>query len=108
MAVQDLNSIDIVAHDPKTDEIILVMVETREWGDWGALLPELQAKLNTYVGYVLDGRLVCDYPAYSIKQIRIELRTEYPPSPREEQFLDIVAFEDLQPLGVRLSWKLIR
>ncbi len=108
MALQDPSSIDIVAHNPTNDEVILVMVETREWGDKGALLPQLQAKLNTYVGYALDGRLMCDYPAYVSKPIRIELRTQYPPSSREQQFLDIVAREDLQPRGIDFGWRLIR
>ena len=107
MAVQDPSSIDIVAHNPKNDEVVLVMVETRHWGDNGALLPELQAKLNTYVGYSLDGRLICDYPAYASKPIRIELRTQYPPTSREQEFLDIVAKEDLLPRGIGFAWRLI-
>lgn len=107
MAVQDPSCIDIVAHNPKSDEVMLVMVETREWGERGALLPELQAKLNTYLGYALDGRLVCDYPAYASKPIRIELRTQHPPTPREEQFFDIVARQDLQPRGISFGWRMI-
>ncbi len=87
---------------------MLVMVEAREWGDAGALLPELQDKLNTYLGYALDGRLACDYPAYAQKEVHIELRTQYPPSPREQQFLDIVAKEDLQPRGISFGWQLIQ
>ena len=108
MAVQETNVIDFVPYDPGRDQLLLVMAETREWGDAGALLPELQAKLNTYLGYALDGRLACDYPAYAQKAVRIELRTQYPPSPREQQFLDIVAKEDLQPRGMSFGWQLIR
>lgn len=107
MAVKDAGSIDFVAYNPKEDLVMLVMVETREWGDRGALLPGLQAKLNTYVGYALDGRLVCDYPAYASKPIRIELRTQYPPSAQEQQFLDIVAKQDLQPRGISFGWQVI-
>jgi hypothetical protein len=107
MAVQDSNSIDFVTYNPKDDHVILVMVEAREWGEMGALLPELQTKLNTYLGYALDGRLVCDYPAYSQKPIRIELRTQYPPTAREQSFLDVVAREDLEPRGISFGWQLI-
>lgn len=107
MAVQEPNVIDFVSYNPNDNRVMLVMVEAREWGDRGALLPELQAKLNTYVGYALDGRLVCDYPAYASKAIRIELRTQYPLTQREQQFLDIVATQDLQPHGISLGWKLI-
>ena len=105
MAVADTNVVDFVTYHPKKDRVMLVMVETRDWGDRGALLPDLQAKLNTYLGYALDGRLVCDYPAYASKPIRIELRTKYPPTPREEHFLDIVARRDLQPRGIAFGWK---
>ena len=108
MAVRDAGSIDLVAYSPNEDRVMLVMVEDREWGDKGVLLPELQAKLNTYLGYALDGRLGCDYPAYAQKSIRIELRTQHPPTAREQQFLDLVAMEDLQPRGISFGWQLIR
>jgi len=108
MPVHDPNSIDIVAHNPKTDEVILVMVESREWGDAGARLPELQAKLNTYIGYALDGRLACDYPSFALKPIRIELQTQHPPSLRAQQFLDVVARDDFQPRGISFGWRLTR
>ena len=107
MAVQDASSIDFVTYNPKEDQVMLVMVEAREWGDAGALLPDLQVKLNTYLGYALDGRLACDYPAYAQKSVRIELRTLYPPSPREQQFLEIVAKEHLKPRGIGFGWRQI-
>ena len=107
MSVKETDVIDFIAYNAQNDWILLVMVETREWGDKGALLPDLQAKLNTYLGYALDGRLICDYPAYASKPIRIELRTQYPPTSREHQFLDIVAKEDLEPRGIRFGWQLI-
>src|SRR5689334_22522870 len=107
MAVEETNIIDFITYNPASDRLMLVMVEIREWGDQGALLPELQAKLNTYLGYALDGRLVCDYPAFAQKQIRIELRTQYPPTQREQQFLEIVTKEDLQPRGINFGWRLL-
>ncbi len=108
MSVQETNVIDFVTYNPKQDRVMLVMVETRDWGNTGALLPELQQKLNTYVGYAIDGRLVCDYPAYASKPVRIELRTQYPLTAGEQQFLEIVAKEDLQARGISFDWKIIR
>ena len=107
MAVQDKESIDIVAHDPKTDCVLLVMVETREWGLCGALLPELQDKLNTYLVYAIGGRLACDYPTYAAKPVRIELRSKYAPTPREQQFIDVVTIHDLRPRNIEFNWRLI-
>lgn len=107
MPVHDPSVIDFVTYHPEKDRVMLVMAEDREWGDKGALLPELQAKLNTYLDYALDGQLACDYPAYAQKPIRIELRTQYPPSKREQEFLDLVAKEALQPRGISFGWKLI-
>jgi len=107
MSVEENNVIDFVTYDPKSDRVVLVMMETREWGDHGALLPELETKLNTYLCYALDGRLACDFPAYAQKLVRIELRTQHAPPPREQHLLDMVAKEDLKPRGITFDWKLI-
>ena len=107
MPVQDTNVIDLVVHDPKTDSVILCMVEVREWGDGGALLPELQQKFSTYLTYALDGQLREDYPAMTGKPIRFELRTEFAPTPREQQFMDIVTRDYLQPEGITFHWQLL-
>jgi hypothetical protein len=107
MAVQDTNVIDLVVLDPKKDTVILCMVEVRDWGDVGALLPDLQTKFSSYLTYALDGQLVSDYPALAGKPIRFELKTDFPPTPREQQFLDIVTRQHLQPEGITFAWKLL-
>ena len=107
MPVQDTSVIDLVVHDPKTDSVILCMVEVREWGDRGALLPELQQKFSTYLTYALDGQLVSNYPAMVGKPIRFELRTDFAPTQREQQFMDIVTREHLEPEGITFRWQLL-
>lgn len=107
MPVQDTNVIDIVVHDPKTDTVILCMVEVRDWGDAGALLPDLQAKFDTYLTYALDGQLGEDYPEVAGKPLRFELRTECPPTECEQQFFEIVTREYLQPEGITFGWKVL-
>ena len=107
MAVQDANQIDIVAHDPKTDTVMLVMVEVREWGDKGQLLPDLQAKFKTYLAYAVDGQLARDYPNYAGKPIRFELRTQHAPTQREQQFLDLVIRKWLEPEEITFLWRLL-
>jgi hypothetical protein len=70
--------IDLVAHDSKSDRVILAMIEERPWGERGELLPDLQEKLNTYLGYVFGGQLAKDYPAMKDKKVSFLLQTKFP------------------------------
>lgn len=47
--------IDMIAHDPKTDEAVLVMNEPERWDDSEEQLFHLQERFNTYVAFLLDG-----------------------------------------------------
>jgi hypothetical protein len=108
VTTRDHQTIDLVAHHEATDTVLLVMVEDRPWGNRGALLPDLEEKLNTYLSYALDGGLAEDYPDYVGKPIRIELRALHPPGEREEEFLEIVRERHLSPVGIALRWSLIK
>src|SRR5262245_11799263 len=81
VTVDNPNVIDFVAHDPKADVVLLVLVEHRDWGPDGLLLPDLQAKLNTYLSYVADGQFASEYPDFRDKPICFDLRTAYPLGP---------------------------
>jgi len=107
MSVEETGVIDVVAHDPKTDEVTLVLVEQRPWGDRGELLPGLQCKFSTYLTYALDGQLVADYPQFSGKPIRFDLRCCEPPGAREIEFLGIVERQHLRPEGISFRWQTI-
>jgi len=107
MTVSTSATVDFVAHDPARDEALLVMVEDRTWGESGALLPDLQAKFNLYLGYVTTGQLQEGYPDLGIKPVHIQLRSVEPPGPRELEFLRIVAKKHLGPKGIRLSFRVI-
>ncbi len=107
MTVQSHNVIDFVSHDPKSDAVVLSMVEHREWGDKGELLPNLQAKLNTYLAFVMDGQLAQQYPAMKGKKIRFRLHSQQPPAERERQFIQIVREQDLAPRGIEWQESLI-
>ena len=90
MPVSDPDVIDLVAHDPKTDTVLLVMVEVRPWGTRGELLPELQAKIAAYLTFALDGGLQENYPHLVGKPIVFELSSAEPPGQRERDFLTLV------------------
>jgi hypothetical protein len=104
--MQKHQQIDFVAHDPKSDRVVLSMVETRSWGEHGALLPDFQEKLNTYLGYVLGGQLTKDYPAMKGKKIKFLLQTKFPLGEREEELIEIVKKKYLDPRDI--EWAVLR
>ncbi len=100
--MQKHRQVDVVSHDPKTDRVVLSMVETRPWGDHGASLPDLQEKLNAYLNYVEGGQLWSDYPAMKGKKVAFRLHTQFPLTKREEDFVEIVKKKDLAPRDITL------
>jgi hypothetical protein len=66
--------IDFFAHDTRTDELLLVMVESRPWNNSQDQLFQLQEKFNAYVSFLLDGELAEAHPELAGKNARIELR----------------------------------
>ena|ERR1043165_5372751 len=104
MSTTQKDTIDFVTFDPKRNVVVLVMVEERPWGANGMLLPDLEAKVNTYFYYVTAGRLVADYPNMADKRVDFQLRCSYPPGTREEEFLDIIRRRHLEPAGIDFQW----
>ena len=84
--------IDFFAHDTKTDEVLLVMFESRPWDDSDLQLFQLQEKFNAYVSFLLDGELADAHPELAGKQGRIELRCAEMPEGRALDLLN--AFHD--------------
>ena len=54
-------------------------MEDSGWEDVPLNLQEVQAKLNTYLAYALDGQLATDYPDLARKPVRIQLDTTTEP-----------------------------
>jgi sirohydrochlorin ferrochelatase len=71
--------IDVLGHDSRSDEIVLVMHESRPW-DGAEQLHQLQEKFNAYVSFLLDGEMVEAHPQLAGKTARIELHTAHFPS----------------------------
>ena len=49
--------IDVIAHDPKKGEVVLVMDEPNEWDGSDEQLLALQERFNAYVSFLLDGEM---------------------------------------------------
>lgn len=100
---QQHDKIDLVGLDRQRDRVILSIVETRPWNDDDRTLFDLQEKLNTYIGYVEQGRLVADYPQTRGRTVEFRLQTTFPLRPRDEEFIEEVRREHLTPRGI--EWK---
>jgi hypothetical protein len=79
--------IDMIAHDPKNDEAVLVMNEPRPWDGSDKRLIELQERFNAYVSFLLDGEFAEWDPKLAQKRARIEVRCAHMPDARAIEFL---------------------
>ena len=54
MSVEQVDVVDFVVRDPKTDEMVLVMVEVRDWNSSPMVIQQLDAKLSQPGGGSFD------------------------------------------------------
>lgn len=92
--------IDQIAHDPKTDETVLVMNQPEEWTGSIEQLHQLQERFNTYASFLLDGELAETHPELAGKKSRIEVRCAHMPDGRALELLgmihDQLEFQDVR------------
>lgn len=92
--------IDVVAHDAKTDEVVLVMDEPNEWNGSIEQLLALQERFNAYVSFLLDGELAEAHREFAGKRARIELRCAHMPDTRALELLGLIhdqlAFQEVR------------
>ena len=92
--------IDVIAHDAKTGEVVLVMNEPNEWDSSDEQLLTLQERFNTYVSFLLDGEMAEAHPELVGKPTRIELRCAHMPETRALELLghihDQLAFQEIR------------
>ena len=88
--VERADVIDFFAHDTKTDEVLLVMFESRPWDDSDLQLFQLQEKFNAYVSFLLDGEVADAHPELAGKNARIELRCAEMPEGRALDLLNAI------------------
>ena len=92
--------IDVIAENPKTGEVVLVMNEPNEWVSSDEELLALQERFNSYVSFLLDGELAELHPELVGKPARIELRCAQMPDARALEFLGLIhdqlAFQEIK------------
>jgi Family of unknown function (DUF6572) len=82
--------IDFFAHNTKSDEVLLVMFESRPWDDSDLQLFQLQEKFNAYVSFLLDGEMAEAHPELAGKNATIELRCAEMPKGRGLDLLNAI------------------
>jgi hypothetical protein len=92
--------IDLIAHDAKRDEAVLVMNEPKAWDGSDGRLHQLQERFNTYASFLLDGEFAEAHPELAQKRARIEVRCAHMPDARAIELLgmihDQLAFQDIK------------
>ena len=95
-----ISIIDLIAQDPKTGEVVLVINEPNEWDGSDEQLLALQERFNTYVSFLLDGEMAEAHPELAGKPTRIELRCAHVPDARALELLGLIydqlAFQEIK------------
>jgi uncharacterized protein YtpQ (UPF0354 family) len=73
MTVEKLDVVDILTRNPKTNEVMLVMVEVRDWNAVPEALGQLHGKFRLYAEYVLSGALARQYSDLAHRAVVIRL-----------------------------------
>ena len=92
--------IDVIAHDARANQVILVMNEPNEWDGSDDQLLALQERFNAYVSFLLDGEMTEAHPELAGKPARIELRCAHMPDTRALELLGLIhdqlAFQEIK------------
>ena len=92
--------IDVIAHEAKRGEVVLVMNETDKWNGSDEQLLALQERFNAYVSFLLDGEMAESHPELAGKPARIEVRCVHMPDARALELLalihDQLAFQEIK------------
>lgn len=79
MAVNKPDVVDAIVVDAASGAVVLAMAEERDWSDSMMLLRDLEAKVNSYLGFVHSGQLD-ELPEYRHRPIEFELHCQFVPA----------------------------
>jgi len=101
--------IDVIAHEAKTGEVILVMNESQSWDGSDEQLLALQERFNAYVSFLLDGEMAESHPELAGKRTRIEVRcTHMPTRARSNCSVSFMISSRSRKLSWKWSWEMSR
>ena len=84
----NLSSVDLIEVDPASGQVLLVMIEIREWDSGPQQFRQIEEKINRYMGYVLDGHLTSHYPQYEGQGVQFRLNCAQAPCRRRQGLRD--------------------
>ena len=88
--VENPRVVDLITRNPETDEVVLVMLEERSWGEDPAQIQQIEAKFNSYLAYVQGGYMAREYPQYADCEVSIQLDCASPPRAEDQAFLQAI------------------
>ena len=97
--VENAMLLDLISVDPATDKVVLTMIERRAWGANPRQFQQIEEKINRYLGYVLDGFLAEQHPAYEGKRVQIRLQCVEEPNGEAVRFV-AAATQAVQAEGI--------
>jgi hypothetical protein len=96
--------VDLISHDRERDAVVLLMLEERPWGAAPEQLHQLEEKFNRYLGFVLDGFLIEQFPQYAGKSVCFRLDCATPPGDEERRMLaSMKSFAAGQDIGFEVN-----
>ena len=92
--------IDVIAHDLKAGEVVLVMNEPSAWNGSDEQLLALQERFNAYASFILDGEMAEAHPHLAGKPARIEVHCAHMPDAHALELLGLIhdqlAFQEIK------------
>ncbi len=77
MSLDNLEVVDAVGTEIESGAVVLTIVDSWDWQDQRSHLAALQAKLNTYFGFVESGQIYESYPDAKGKVLRIDIVSKF-------------------------------
>jgi len=99
--VENSKVIDLISVDSATDKVVLTMIERRPWGAGDQQFPQIEEKINRYMGYALDGFLVEHHPEFLGKSVQIRLTCAEEPHGEAVRFVQ-AARQAIESHGLEL------
>lgn len=107
MAIDKVNTIDLIGIDNKTGDAMLTISDHLDWEDISTHLHVLQEKINTYLRFIESGEIYESYPKAKGKKIVIEIVGKYELSSEGKDF-----FEKAKPIikeaGIDIQFNILK
>jgi hypothetical protein len=100
MALPDANRIDIVAKEPKTGHILLVIVASGDWSKDKNMLIQLNAKLSNYVSFIKSSNYKNQFGETPAS---IQLITSHKPTKEVRKLVDEASSDTKIPIEIVLQ-----